>query len=88
MRCRPILLVVVVVNFYLNRVAHSALRLVSIGALYLKNSLHLELLKYLIKITFHFYDNRPDWSPINPITITFYVVAAVLHVSCLSFFHW
>ena len=36
--------------FYLNRVAHSALRLVSIGALYLKNSLHLELLKYLIKI--------------------------------------
>ena len=41
--------VVVVVNFYLNRVAHSVLRLVSIGALYLKNSLHLELLKYLIK---------------------------------------
>ena len=34
-----------IVNFYLNRVAHSALRLVSIGALYLKNSLHLELLK-------------------------------------------
>ena len=40
-----LVVVVVAVNFYLNRVAHSALRLVSIGALYLKNSLHLELLK-------------------------------------------
>ena len=28
---------------YLHRVAHSALRLVSIGALYLKNNLHQEL---------------------------------------------
>ena len=41
-------------KLYLNRVAHSAIRLVSIGALYLKNSLHLELLKYLVKILLEF----------------------------------